>query len=420
MVALLWLGSPAMAGSASFGLRIGRRRREEISLQIALMTSLYSVKGYAAPEAKVAVERARSLFAQAESLGEPLENPLAIFAILDGIWTVNYFAFNGDALTELTAQFFALAEKQDNKNVLLTVNLDAALALTTMGSPDGALTHFDRAMALYSEADAHPLIALTGFDYRYPGLVMRAICLWLLGYPDAAVSESERAVDGARACGHAVTLLMTLSQSAIIQNLCGRTQAATALADEVEAQSNEKELALFLLMATMVRAGVAAQVGDASSAVQTILSAAGLLRQTGTTLFAPTHEMLLATAYARLGQLDFARESIREALEHIQTSKETWFEADVHRAAGEIALMSPEQDAAGAQAHFERAIDVARLQKARSLELRAATSLARLWRDQGKRHEARELLAPVYGWFTEGFDTRDLLEAKALLDEFAS
>ena len=101
----------------------------------------------------------------------------------------------------------------------------------------------------------------------------------------------------------------------------------------------------------------------------------------------------------------------------IERTKETWFEAYVHRIAGEIALKSPQPDAAKAEAHFERALAVARQQQAKSWELRAATSMARLWRDQGKPEQARELLAPVYGWFTEGFDTRDLKEAKALLDE---
>jgi predicted ATPase len=101
----------------------------------------------------------------------------------------------------------------------------------------------------------------------------------------------------------------------------------------------------------------------------------------------------------------------------VETTRERWWEADVHRTAGEIALMSPQPDVARAEAYFERALAIARLQQAKSWELRAAMSLARLWRDQGKPQQARELLAPVYGWFTEGFDTRDLKEAKALLDE---
>jgi len=117
-------------------------------------------------------------------------------------------------------------------------------------------------------------------------------------------------------------------------------------------------------------------------------------------------------AYAEVGQFDDAWCCVDEAISTIETSKERWFEADVHRMAGEIALKSPEADTARAEAHFERALTVARQQQAKSWELRAAMSLARLWRDQGKVRQARELLAPVYGWFTEGFDTRDLKEAE--------
>jgi predicted ATPase len=122
-------------------------------------------------------------------------------------------------------------------------------------------------------------------------------------------------------------------------------------------------------------------------------------------------------AYAELGQLDDARRCIDDAIDKVEISKEKWCEAEVHRIAGEIELKSPKPDVAKAQAYFERALAVARAQQAKSWELRAAMSMARLWHDQGKREEARDLLAPIYGWFTEGFDTPDLKEAKALLDE---
>ena len=128
----------------------------------------------------------------------------------------------------------------------------------------------------------------------------------------------------------------------------------------------------------------------------------------------------LARAYAELGQFDDAWRCIGEAMTAVETTKERWCEAEVHRVAGEIALRSPEPDAAKAEAYFERALAVARTQQAKSWELRAAMSMARLWRDQGKPQQARELLAPVYGWFTEGFDTLDLKEAKALLNSLAS
>jgi predicted ATPase len=127
----------------------------------------------------------------------------------------------------------------------------------------------------------------------------------------------------------------------------------------------------------------------------------------------------LTRAYAELGQFDDAWRCIDEAMTAIETTKERWYEAEVNRTAGEIALESPEPGAAKAQAYFERALAVARQQQAKSWELRAAMSMARLWRDHGKPQQARELLAPVYGWFTEGFETLDLKEAKALLDELS-
>jgi predicted ATPase len=128
----------------------------------------------------------------------------------------------------------------------------------------------------------------------------------------------------------------------------------------------------------------------------------------------------LATAYAELGQLDDARHCIEDAIEKVESSKEKWFEAEVHRIAGEIALKSSASDTEEAEKYFGRALATARQQQAKSYELRAAMSTARLWRSQGKPQQARELLAPVYGWFTEGFDTRDLKEAKALLDELGA
>ena len=159
---------------------------------------------------------------------------------------------------------------------------------------------------------------------------------------------------------------------------------------------------------------------EASDAVHQTTSGITALRTTGSTLWLPTWLSELAKAYADLRQFDDAWRCIDEAILTIEKTKEKWFEAEVNRIAGEIALMGPQNDSAKAEAHFERALAVARQQQAKSWELRAAMSLARLWRDQGKVQQARELLALVYGWFTEGFDTRDLKEAKALLEELAA
>jgi predicted ATPase len=156
-----------------------------------------------------------------------------------------------------------------------------------------------------------------------------------------------------------------------------------------------------------------------ADAVDRITSGIGLWRSTGSTLYLPLYLTYLARALAAIGKLDDARRCIGEAMTAMEATQESWIEAELNRVAGEIVLLEAQLNPARAEAFFQRALAVARQQQAKSSELRAAMSLARLWRDQDKMQQARELLAPVYGWFTEGFDTRDLKEAKALLEELA-
>ena len=198
---------------------------------------------------------------------------------------------------------------------------------------------------------------------------------------------------------------------------CGDYAAATAQLDELAELAEEKGSLYWKDVAMWLQGWVLVLAGRAPEDIHMLTSAITTFRSTGATIYAPTQLSYLATAYAKLGQFDDARRSIGEAMTAMETSKETWFEAEANRIAGEVTLMSPEPDAANAETYFERALTVARQQQAKSWELRAAMSMARLWRDQGKVQQARQLLAPVYGWFTEGFDTRDLKEAKALLDE---
>jgi predicted ATPase len=190
--------------------------------------------------------------------------------------------------------------------------------------------------------------------------------------------------------------------------------------DEAIALANEKGALFWKAFGMVLQGCVLALTGNASDAVQTITSGITAFRSTGATLWLPWYLALLARAYAELGKFDDALRCVGEAVTEVETTKERWWEAEVHRIAGEIALMLPKPDMAKSEAYFEHALAVARAQRAKSWELRAAMSMARLWRDQGKRKEARDLLAPVYGWFTEGFDTLDLKEAKALLDELAA
>ena len=251
-------------------------------------------------------------------------------------------------------------------------------------------------------------------------LASRSGCMWLLGYPAASRSDAERALKNAREIGQATTLMVALFRASYSHILCGNYAAANAQIDELIALADEKGAPYWKAIGTEVRGSLFAMTGKASDAVRAITSGITSLRSTEATLYEPYNLSYLAMAYAELGQLDDARRCIDGAIDKVELSKEKWCEAEVHRIAGEVELKSPEPDAVKAQAYFERALAVARAQQAKSWELRAAMSMARLWRDQGKRDEARDFLAPVYGWFTEGFDTVDLKEATALLEELSA
>ena len=194
---------------------------------------------------------------------------------------------------------------------------------------------------------------------------------------------------------------------------------ASLLFDELLALAEEKGAAYWKAVGTVLQGELSALTGRASFAVQTITSGLAAMRPTGATVYIPTYLSSLARTYADVGRFDDASRTIDEAMTAVETTKERMVEAEINRIGGEVALRLPEPDVAKAATYFERALAVARQQQARSWELRAAMSMARLWRDQGKPQQARELLAPVYGWFTEGFNTLDLKEAKALLDELA-
>ena len=394
-------------------------RREQIKLQVALITPLIHVKGYAAAETKAATEQARLLIERAEALGEPPEDPLLLFAVLYCVCATSFVAFNGDALRDLAAQFLALAEKQRATVPLMVGHRLMGVSLLFTGDIAEGRGHYDQAIALYDPAKHRPLATQFGQDFWVTISSFRSWALWLLGYPEAALSDTNDALRNAREMGQAATLMYALAYGATSYTLCGNYAAAAAHAQEVVALAEEKG-SLFWKARGMANQGcVLGLTGRPSDAIEMLISGIAAYRTTGATIFLPFYLPHLARAHAELGQFEEAWHYIGEAMSAAETTKEKWCEAEIHRTAGEITLISPAPEASKAEAYFERAIAVAREQKAKSWELRAATSIARLWRDQGRRNEARDVLTPIYGWFTEGFDTLDLKQAKALLDELA-
>jgi class 3 adenylate cyclase/predicted ATPase len=389
-------------------------RREQINLQVALINPLMHVKGYSAPETKAAGERARLLMERAEAIGEVPDDPLLLFSVLYGFWLANFVTFNGDVLRELAAQFLALAEKQGAGEPLIVGHRIMAVSLASTGDVAQGRTHYDQALALYNPVE-HRLLA-TRFAGHNPR-AFRSLILWFLGYPEAALADSDRAVTDERESGQAPALMFALYVTGLTQTFCGNYTKATTQFNELVAMADRTGSILWKAGGMAARGWALAVAGKASDATEMVTAGITSLRSTGTTIWGPLFLSQLARGYAEVGQFVDASRAIGEALIAIKASKERWYEAEIMRIAGEIALMSPESDAQNAEAYFKRALTVARQQEARSWELRAAMSMARLWRDQGKREEARDLLAPVYNWFTEGFDTLDLKEAKALLDD---
>ena len=390
-------------------------RSEQIRHQVAIIAPLTHVKGFAAPETKAAVDQSRLLIEQAKALGEPPEDPLLLFSVLFGFWIANLAAFNGDALREIAAQFLTLAELQRTTVPLMIGHRLTGSSLLFTGSISVARVHLDRAIDFYNPVEHRQLTMRFGADFR--GSAHRSWALWMLGYPEAALAVAEFCIKDAREIGQAAILIPALLLASYVPMFCGSYTVANKQINEGIALAGEKGVVFWKTAGTLLQGWIVAQAGEASDAVQAIIAANGAFRSTGATLHTPSSLSYLAKAYAELGKFDDAWRCLGEAMEAVETTKETWFEAEVHRIAGEIALLAPQPDGAKIEAYFERALAVARQQQAKSWELRAAMSLARLWRDQGKPQQARELLAPVYGWFTEGFDTCDLKEAKVLLNE---
>jgi predicted ATPase len=394
-------------------------RREQIKLQVGLANTLYHSKGFAAAETRAAFDQARVMIEQAERLGEHVEDPLLLYSILYGFFIAKFMNFDGDAACALARQFLALAEQQKATAPIMIGHRLLGNTMLCMGDFAKGLSHLDRAWALYDPAAHRPLATRFGHDVGVATLTFRPLALWLLGYPKTALIETDRAIAAARETDHIPTLLFALACTALT-HICCRDHAAAVTHQEECIALAQGKVPFFKMFAAALRGCALAQAGKAADAIEAINAETAGLRTIGSTTWGTFWLAHLALAYARFGKLEDARRCIGEAKTRVETTKEGWYLAEINRIAGEIALLQPQPDVTKSQEHYERALQVARQQQAKSWELRAAMSLARLWRDQGKVQQVRELLTPVYGWFTEGFDTRDLRDAKALLEELGA
>ena len=313
-------------------------RREQLKLQIALANALMQLKGYAAPEPKLAFEQARLFMERAEAFGEPPEDPLLLFSFLWGVWSGSYVKFNGEAIKALASQIMTLAERQGTTTPLMVGHRLVGMSALHTGDIDGSRQHFDRAIALYNPAEHRALAPRFGQDIRVAALAFRAKALWLLGYPALALADIESALKDGREIDHGPSLMYALYLAAKLNMYSGYYAAASKHADEIVIFATQKGVGFWKAFGVLDQSVASALLGNSSDAVQKIASAINAYRSMGSTVFLPEYLVHLANAHAQLGQIDDAWRCIGEAMTIMEASGETWCEAELHRIAGEIAL----------------------------------------------------------------------------------
>jgi class 3 adenylate cyclase/predicted ATPase len=389
----------------------GTERRDalEFELQAALGRALSTVRGFAAPE----TDRA---FARATELGQRLQVGARLFPVLWGRFVALHIAGQLLASHRTAREFVRLARRAgDTGDRLVGERLvgDNAWAFGRLAS---ARRHLERAVALYDPA-AHRALALDYvYDQRVVARDLLTCTLFVLGYPEQAEAQVRLAVAEAEALRHRASLAHALAFAGMLAQLRDDAAGVLGPASAVRRLAEEQAIPHWAGLATVLEGWAMGREGSPEAGAAAILRALDALRSIGVRLFRPYHLALLADVEGRAGLCDAASARVGEALREAQERGEWSYGAELHRLRGELALRQG-RDASAAELAFRAALELARHQAARAWELRAAVSLARLWADQGERRKAHELLTLTYGWFTEGFGTPDLREARALLDE---
>jgi predicted ATPase len=277
----------------------------------------------------------------------------------------------------------------------------------------------EKGIVLYQPEWSRSLAFRFGFNCASHCHLFLGRVLWHLGYPDHALTCAEQAVAIAAAASHPASRAGALSWAAALHQLRGKVERAREVAETDLALTTEEMLPFFRAHAIVLRGWALVGQGQCEEGIAQLREGLVAYRATGAQLECSHWLALLAEAYRDTGQPEEGLRMIAEALDHVAQTRIMYYEAELHRLEGELRLRLDNPDEQQAETSFRRALEIARQQQAKSWELRAAPSLARLWGEKGRRSEARDLLAPVYDWFTEGFDTADLKDAKALLDELA-
>jgi class 3 adenylate cyclase/predicted ATPase len=386
-----------------------QRLQRAVDMLIALGASLLAVKGYAAGEV-------RETYTFAQQLCQHLEDPQQLFSVLRGLW--NYYLVRAEYQTAhaLGEQLLTLAQQLQDPALLCAAHRALGTTLFYLGTLASALTHFAQGMALYDPSQHRSSVFQYGDDAGVVCHLYAAWALWCLGYPDQGLVRSHEAVTLAQQSARPFSLSFILNLAAIFHQFRREERLTQERAEVAMTLAKEQGFPHWIAHGVILRGWVLVQqAGQAQAGIEQINHGLIAHRATGAALLRPYFLALLAEAHGIMEQPEAGLAVLTEALTLVDPTGEGWYEPEMHRLKGELLLQQHADNQADAENCFQHALEIARNQQAKSLELRAASSLAKLWQQQGKRQEAHDLLAPVYSWFTEGFETADLKDAKALL-----
>jgi predicted ATPase len=389
------------------------RTHREVDMLSALGASLLAVKGYAAREVG-------ETYTQARHLCEHLDDPHQLFPVLRGLWSYYLVRAEYQTAHPLGEQLLSLAQQIQDPAMLMEAHRALGATLFHLGAVASAHTHLTQGMALHDPQQHRASAFLYGDDAGVVCHSRAAWTLWLLGYSDQGLVRSYETVTLAQQVAHPFSLNFALNGAVMSHQFRREGHAAQERAEALISLAQEQGFPHWMAGGAILRGWALAQQGQAKEGIEQLHQGLMARRAMGTGINQSYYLALLAEAYGTMGESEAGLTVLDEALTLVDKNDERWCEAELHRLKGELLLLAQSPDnQTDAETCFHHTISIAQNQSAKSWELRVSTSLARLWQSQGKRQDAHDLLAPVYHWFTEGFDTADLKDAKALLDALA-
>jgi predicted ATPase len=388
------------------------RLQRDVDIHIALGASLIATRGFSAPEVA-------QTYTYAQQLCAHLDDPHQLFPAMFGLRSHYHSRAELQTAHALGERLLTLAQQAQEAAMLMAAHRALGATLFWLGAVAAADTHLAQGIALYDPQQHRASVLRYGEDAGVNCYSLAAWARWFLGYPDQGLARSQEAVTLAQQSAHPFSLVNALSFVAVFHQLRREAHTAQECAEAAIRVATDQGFPYWRAYSSLSHGWALVHQGQGKEGIAQMYQSMQAFRTTGAELARPYFLALLAEAHGALGQPEAGLRVLAEALRLTDTPRVRWYESEMYRLKGALLLQENAAHQVEAESCFQHALDIVRNQQAKSFELRTATSLARLWQQQGKRQEARQVLGDVYDWFTEGFDTADLQDAKALLDALA-